>query len=133
MYYIMTGSAKMNILIAEDNFLNQKIIEALIKRMGWECRIVNDGIEVVEECLKGGYDLILMDIDMPRMDGFEATSIIRSHNINIPIIALTAFTEHYFRDKSIKAGMNQFLSKPYDKREIYDTIISCMYKVKVPD
>lgn len=116
----------MNILVAEDNFLNQKIIEVLIKRMGWTCSIVNDGVEVVEEYLKGGYDLILMDIDMPRMDGFEATSIIRSYNTAIPIIALTAYTENLFREKSVKAGMNHFLSKPYNKREIYDTIVKCM-------
>jgi len=121
----------MNVLIAEDNFLNQRIIEILIKRMGWACRIVNDGVEVVEECLKGGYDVILMDIDMPRMDGFEATSIIRSQNTDIPIIALTAYTENLFREKSVKAGMNHFLAKPYDKGEIYDTIMRCMREVKV--
>lgn len=121
----------MNILIAEDNILNQKIIGILINRMGWACRIVNDGVEVVEECLKGGYDVVLMDIDMPRMDGFEASSMIRSHNADIPIIALTAFTENLFREKSIKAGMNHFLSKPYDKGEIYETILKCMNTVKV--
>jgi CheY-like chemotaxis protein len=121
----------MNVLIAEDNFLNQKIIEVLIKRMGWACRIVNDGVEVVEECLKGGYDVILMDIDMPRMDGFEATSIIRGHNSDIPIIALTAYTENLFREKSFKVGMNHFLAKPYNKVEIYNTILKCMSNVRV--
>ena len=78
----------MNIQIAEDNFLNQKIIEVLIKRMGWACRIVNDGVEVVEECLKDGYDLILMDIDMPQMDNFEATSAHRGHCFLIWILYL---------------------------------------------
>jgi len=121
----------MKILIAEDNILNQKIIGILINRMGWACHIVNDGVEVVEECLKGGYDLILMDIDMPRMDGFEASSIIRGHNADIPIIALTAYNESPFREKSVKAGMNHFLAKPYNKGEIYDTILKCMGKVKV--
>jgi CheY-like chemotaxis protein len=121
----------MNILIAEDNFLNQKIIGILIKRMGWACHIVNDGIEAVEECLKGGYDVILMDIDMPRMDGIEATNIIRSHNADIPIIAITAYTENQCREKSIQAGMNHFLVKPYDKAEIYNTILKCTNKVKV--
>ncbi|HEX7412013.1 MAG TPA: response regulator [Bacteroidales bacterium] len=121
----------MKILIAEDNILNQKIIEILIKHMGWACHIVNDGVEVVEECLKGGYDAILMDIDMPRMDGFEATSIIRTHNSDIPIIALTAFTENLFHQKSIKAGMNHFLAKPYNKAEIYNTILKYTSEVKV--
>jgi CheY-like chemotaxis protein len=121
----------MNILIAEDNFLNQKIIEILIKRMGWACCIVNDGVEVVEECFKGGYDVILMDIDMPRMDGFEATSMIRKKNADIPIIALTAYTENLIREKSLEAGMNHFLAKPYNKVEIHDTIMKCMGNTKV--
>ena len=121
----------MKILIAEDNFLNQKIIGVLIKRMGWACMIVNDGVEAVEEYLKGGYDVILMDIDMPRMDGFEATSIIRTYNVDIPIIAITAYTENLVREKSIKVGMNHFLAKPYDKLLIYDTIMKCVDKAKV--
>lgn len=121
----------MNILIAEDNILNQKIIGILINRMGWAFRIVNDGVEVVEECLKGGYDVILMDIDMPRMDGFEASSLIRCYNSDIPIIALTAYTENPFREKSVQAGMNDFLAKPYNKGEIYNTIMKFTRKVNV--
>jgi CheY-like chemotaxis protein len=121
----------VNVLIAEDNLMNQKIIEVLIKRMGWDCVIVGDGIKVVEECLKGGYDVILMDIDMPRMDGYEATRVIRSHQIDIPIIALTAYSEDVFREQSYKAGMNNFLPKPYDKEVIYTTILDSISSMKV--
>jgi CheY-like chemotaxis protein len=121
----------VNVLIAEDNLMNQKIIEVLIKRMGWNYCIVGDGIKVVEECLKGGYDVILMDIDMPRMDGYEATRVIRSHQIEIPIIALTAYSEDVFREQSYKAGMNNFLPKPYDKDKIYSTILDCLSSMKV--
>jgi CheY-like chemotaxis protein len=121
----------VNVLIAEDNLMNQKIIEVLIKRMGWNCVIVGDGLLVVEECLKGGYDVILMDIDMPRMDGYEATRVIRNHQIDIPIIALTAYSEDVFREQSYKAGMNNFLPKPYDKDVIYSTILDSLSSMKV--
>lgn len=116
----------IKILIAEDNILNQKIIGILIKRMGWEYTLVSDGIEAVSECVKGDYDLILMDIDMPQMNGWEATIEIRRKKMDIPIIALTAYSEESFRKKSFDAGMDYFLSKPYNKEEIYDTIRKCV-------
>jgi CheY-like chemotaxis protein len=122
------GSAEklIKILIAEDNILNQKIIEILIKRMGWNYKLVADGFEAVEECVNGNYDVILMDIDMPQMNGWEATIEIRRQKLSIPIIALTAYSEESFRKKSFEAGMNYFLSKPYNKEEIYDTIRKCV-------
>jgi len=121
-----TSEKLIKILIAEDNVLNQKIIEILIKRMGWSYKLVADGIEAVEECLNGDYDVILMDIDMPQMNGWEATIEIRRKKNNIPIIALTAYSEESFRKKSFEAGMNYFLSKPYNKEEIYETIRKCV-------
>jgi CheY-like chemotaxis protein len=121
-----TSEKLIKILIAEDNVLNQKIIEILIKRMGWNYKLVADGIEAVEECLNGDYDVILMDIDMPQMNGWEATIEIRRKKNNIPIIALTAYSEESFRKKSFEAGMNYFLSKPYNKEEIYETIRKCV-------
>ena len=83
-----TAEKLIKILIAEDNVLNQKIIEILIKRMGWNYTLVADGVEAVEECMNGDYDVILMDIDMPQMNGWEATIEIRRKKMNIPIIAL---------------------------------------------
>lgn len=117
---------EINILIAEDNILNQKIIAILIKRMGWSYKIVADGVEAVSECLSGAYDLVLMDIDMPLMNGWDASMEIRKANMNIPIIALTAYSEESFRKKSFESGMDYFLSKPYNKEEIYDTIRKCI-------
>ena len=116
----------IKVLIAEDNVLNQKIIEILIKRMGWDYKLVADGVEAVSECLKDSYDVILMDIDMPQMNGWEATIEIRRKKMNIPIIALTAYSEESFRKKSFEAGMDYFLSKPYNKEEIYETIKNCV-------
>lgn len=122
-----TAEKLIKILIAEDNVLNQKIIEILIKRMGWNYTLVADGVEAVEECLKGDYDVILMDIDMPQMNGWEATVEIRRKKKSIPIIALTAYSEESFRKKSFEAGMDYFLSKPYNKEEIYETIRKCVH------
>lgn len=121
-----TAEKLIKILIAEDNVLNQKIIEILIKRMGWNYKMVADGVEAVEECLTGDYDVILMDIDMPQMNGWEATIEIRRKKMSIPIIALTAYSEESFRKKSFEAGMDYFLSKPYNKEEIYETIRKCV-------
>lgn len=113
----------IRVLIAEDNVLNQRIIEILIKKNGWICTMVADGSEAVDECINGNYDVILMDIDMPVMNGWEATIEIRKKNISIPIIALTAYSEESFKKKSFESGMNNFLSKPYDKEEIYKAIL----------
>ncbi|MFH1118518.1 MAG: response regulator [Bacteroidota bacterium] len=124
-----TAEKMIKILIAEDNVLNQKIIEILIKRMGWSYKLVADGVEAVSECLNGNYDVILMDIDMPQMNGWEATIEIRRKKLTIPIIALTAYSEESFRKKSFEAGMDYFLSKPYNKEEIYETIRKCVHAV----
>lgn len=113
----------IRVLIAEDNILNQRIIEILVKKMGWSYKLVPDGQEAVNACLTDDYDIILMDIDMPRMNGWEATIEIRRKNIDIPIIAVTAYSEESFRKKSFEVGMNEFLSKPYNKEEIYQTVL----------
>jgi len=127
---LMDSEEKLiKILIAEDNILNQKIIAILIKRMGWAYKLVADGVEAVSECMSGDYDVILMDIDMPQMNGWEATIEIRRKKNNIPIIALTAYSEESFRKTSFEAGMNYFLSNPYNKEEIYDTIRKCVHVI----
>ncbi|QFR48845.1 PAS domain S-box protein [Sulfurimonas lithotrophica] len=102
---------KGHILVAEDNKTNQLLIDILLKDMNLTCKIVEDGKEAVEEFNKDTYDLILMDITMPNMDGIEATKIIREYS-DIPIIALTANSmkddiEYYF-----EMGMNSFVPKP---------------------
>ncbi|MCF8304443.1 MAG: response regulator [Bacteroidales bacterium] len=118
----MTEQHTLNVLIAEDNLSNQKIIGILLKLRGWQFTVVNNGKRAVEEMENGRFDIVLMDIDMPIMDGFQATRIIRDQDEQIPIIALTAYDEEYFRKESLEAGMSGFLSKPYNKQQIYDTI-----------
>lgn len=109
-----TGS-KMKILIAEDNAVNQKVIRLLLKRMGYGCEIVENGRLALERVKRGGVDVVLMDIQMPEMDGIEAAQRIVA---DMPerdrpwIIALTAGATRDNRDEALNAGMNGYLTKP---------------------
>ncbi len=117
------GEKPVSVLIAEDNILNQRIIEILIRKMGWKYKMVGDGAEAVEEIQNGSYDVVLMDIDMPVMNGWDATAEMRKRGIEVPVIALTAYSEESFRRKSFEVGMDYFLSKPYDKEQIYEAVM----------
>jgi two-component system, sensor histidine kinase len=106
-----------NLLVAEDNPTNKLLIEALLKKLQYTFDIASNGIEVIELYKKNKYDLILMDINMPDIDGLSATKQIRNfENLNliknIPIIALTANAILGDEEKFIKAGMNGYISKP---------------------
>ncbi len=110
---------KLRILIVEDNEINQKVICALIKRLGAEYELCVNGEEAVERMAHNNkFDVILMDIQMPIMDGYTATKKIRDFNKEIPIIALTAnaFSEH--KKLSIEVGMDDFLTKPIKKEAL---------------
>ena len=106
------------VLVAEDNFINQKLMEKIFQSLDWECIIVADGCEVVNEAKKGIYDIILMDISMPDMDGHEASQLIREFNTDIPIIAITANAIQGFRERCIASGMNDYIAKPFKKAEL---------------
>lgn len=110
------------ILVAEDNYINQKLMEKLIFSRGWGCVIVADGSEVIREIEKNKYDLVLMDISMPDIDGYQATQIIRTFDQKIPIIAITANVIEGFREKCIGCGMNDYLTKPFRKEELFAVI-----------
>lgn len=119
----------LKILIAEDNLLNQKIISILIQRLGWHYHIVDNGKKAVDECQNNSYDVILMDIDMPVMNGWDATIEIKRQNPEIPVIALTAYSEEIFRERSFAAGMDYFLAKPYNQTEIEKTILKSLNRL----
>ncbi len=109
----------LSILIAEDNLINQKVILHILDKMGYKPEIVENGLEAVEAATKKCYDVILMDMQMPDMDGLEATRVIRrSLNKQPVIIALTANTIQGDREKCIQAGMNDFISKPIKLDEL---------------
>jgi len=104
-----------HILLAEDNLINQKVSIKILNRAGYIVTAVGNGVEVLEIVDKDNFDLILMDIQMPEMDGYAATREIRKQNngySKIPIIALTAHALMGDREKCIKAGMNDYITKP---------------------
>lgn len=111
------------ILIAEDDFVNQKLIAHSIQSTGAIFDIVGNGKEVIEHLKLGTYDLILMDINMPEMDGVEATKYIRNTmKIKTPIISMTGWSNKVDLTKFEKAGMNGMLSKPFGLDILYKTL-----------
>ena len=115
--------AKARILIAEDNRTNQVVIRAQLKKLGYVADVVGDGAEAVAAVDRGGYDLVLMDCEMPTMDGYEATRRIReSSAARVPIIALTAHAMAGDRERCLNAKMDDFISKPVDLTQLADLL-----------
>jgi len=111
------------ILIAEDNLINQHVINQMLKKLGYQADIVNTGREAVDALSRKDYNLILMDMQMPEMDGLEATQIIRQNAVKQPVvIALTANTMPGDREECLKAGMNDYISKPLKTNELIEKL-----------
>ena len=111
----------MQILIAEDNIINQKLVDLICRKAGYQTRIVPDGEAAVEAMKDGGIQLVLMDVMMPRMDGIQATRLIRvmpGDTGRIPIVAVTAHTDGDNREACQSAGMDAFVGKPVRPAEL---------------
>jgi PAS domain S-box-containing protein len=119
------GDTPLRILLAEDNHVNQKVAIAMLAAGGHSVDVAANGLEAIEAVSTRPYDLVLMDIHMPEMDGIRATRRIREkggERANIPIIALTANAMKGDREKYLAAGMNGYVSKPIDPAELRDAI-----------
>jgi signal transduction histidine kinase/DNA-binding response OmpR family regulator/HAMP domain-containing protein len=114
----------LSILLVEDNHVNKMVALNLLKKAGYHADAVNNGLEALQALENKDYDLILMDVQMPEMDGYEATSAIRKGEIKpaIPIIGLTANAMKGDREKCIEAGMDDYLSKPMRPNLLYAII-----------
>lgn len=109
----------IHILVAEDNAINAMVIDRFLKKWGAKPYLVVNGKEAVEACDKVTFDLILMDLQMPEMDGYTAAQEIRTTNAMIPIIALTASALIDSREKVIAAGMNDMVTKPFQPHQLF--------------
>jgi two-component system, sensor histidine kinase and response regulator len=116
----------LNILVAEDNFVNQTLIRRLLEKRGHTVVIASNGQEAVQQAMAQSFDIILMDVQMPELDGFEATRTIRNWEGNfrrrVPIIALTAHALKDDREKCLDSGMDGYLTKPIRSAELFDLI-----------
>ncbi len=108
----------LKLLLVEDNILNQKLIFLNLTKFGFKIDVANNGAEAIEKVKENRYNIILMDLMMPVMDGLEATQEIRlfeeTLNQHTPIIGLTANTFDADREKCLAIGMDEFMSKPFD-------------------
>jgi len=126
---LISGRKKgdIRILLAEDNIINRKVAMKILEKLGYSVDAVPDGKEAVRVLEEDSYDLVLMDIQMPEMDGYEATRIIRNpgsmvRDHNIPIVALTANTMKGDREKCLAAGMSDYVGKPIKPEELVQAI-----------
>jgi ABC-type amino acid transport substrate-binding protein/CheY-like chemotaxis protein len=119
------GGAK--VLLVEDNEINQQVATELLENVGITVTLANNGIESIKAVSKENFDLIFMDIQMPEMDGLEATKLIREMDgksiDTLPIVAMTAHAMRGDREKSLKAGMNDHLTKPLNPNKLYSTLV----------
>ncbi|MDP2216680.1 MAG: PAS domain S-box protein [Methanolobus sp.] len=131
----------VRILLAEDNIVNQKVAQSMLKKMGLRVDTVANGAEALKTLQTLPYDLVLMDVQMPEMDGLEATRLIRQPesavlNRNIPIIAMTAHAMKGDRERFIEAGMDDYISKPVSLKslmELLDKWLEVVRKGKTED
>ncbi|MCW8931142.1 MAG: response regulator [Gammaproteobacteria bacterium] len=114
----------VNLLLVEDNVINQEVATAILQDTRMSIDIANNGFEAVEKVKSNQYDLILMDVQMPGMDGLEATTIIRQNKANaeLPIIAMTAHALQKHREQFIATGMNDFIAKPIVIDHFFSTL-----------
>ena len=115
-------------MLAEDNKVNQQIALAMLKTLNLDIRIATNGRQAVAAVSSERFDLVLMDCQMPEMDGFQATQQIRQQrpDLTLPIIALTANAMEGDRERCLAAGMDDYLSKPFKKEQLLQVVTKWM-------
>ena len=128
-----SGLPKLRVLLVEDGIINQQVALGLLKLDGHDVTVANNGREAVEAHAREAFDIVLMDVQMPEMDGFEATSIIRRNeqhvNRRTPIIAMTAEAMKGDRERCIAAGMDDYVAKPIAASDLFGTMRRFAHKV----
>jgi CheY-like chemotaxis protein len=117
---------RCQILLAEDNLVNQRVVQGVLEKEGHRVVVVGNGRDALHALENGSFDLVLMDVQMPEMDGFEATRAIREGEAltktHLPIVALTAHAMKGDQEKCLAAGMDAYLSKPIHSAELLDMV-----------
>jgi len=120
------GHSGLHVLVAEDNSVNQRVVTRFLEKKGNRVTIANNGREAVEALDKHSFDLVLMDVQMPEMDGLEATTILRAREQanggHLPVLALTAYAMKGDQDRCMRAGMDGYVSKPVRPEELFAAI-----------
>ena len=115
-----------SILLVEDGLVNQRVAVGLLRRKGHDVAVANDGLEAIEALAKRTFDIVLMDVQMPTLDGFQAAQIIRQNEResgrHTPIVAMTASAMKGDRERCLDAGMDGYVSKPIDPQQLYQAI-----------
>jgi len=122
------ATRQVRILLAEDHIINQKVALSLLRKLGLQADVVANGLEVIQALEKLPYDLVLMDVQMPKMDGFVATRLIRDPgtavlNHDVPVIAMTAHVMQGDEAKCLGSGMNDYLTKPVSLQSVADILL----------
>lgn len=124
----------IRILLVEDNRINRQIAISLLKKKGWYVFPVENGEKAIDALQKETFDIVLMDVQMPVMDGFKATSLIRAQEKDtekhIPILAMTAYALKGDRERCLDAGMDDYITKPINADELYETVSRWIQHVK---
>ena len=126
---VIPGGEGIRVLVVEDNVINRMLVIKVLKNQGFETDIAENGLIALEKYEKNNYDIILMDLQMPEMDGYEATRKIRGlagFKKDIPIMAMSAHTFKGEYEHCIEIGMNDFMSKPFDTTELYEKIFALL-------
>src|SRR5207237_10635666 len=120
------AASRMQVLVAEEKALNQKLVVRLLEKQGHRAVVASNGQEALAALQKQAFDLILMDVQMPDMDGFETTAAIRAGELaaggHIPIVAMTAHAMTGDRERCLEAGMDGYVSKPIQASELLAAI-----------
>lgn len=128
-----TKLKNLKILIVDDNQINQLLTKKILEKKEVCCQITNNGFQAIKKIKEEYFDIVLMDIHMPEMDGYETTQKIREFNAEVPIIALTANTLEDTGEKIKQSGMNDYISKPFVTNEFYKKIIDTIQKSKLQE
>jgi len=115
--------ATKKVLIVDDDEANRYLMQVILEELGCGFDFALNGQDAIEKVRGGGVDLVFMDLKMPLLNGYDATKMIREFNKGIPIIALTAHAMEWIPSKCFAIGMNDFISKPYNKNKIKEEVV----------